>query len=127
MSKLFTPLSIGRATLSQRIAMAPMTRLRADHSPLPLPSVTDYYQQCASFPGCFVITEATVVSPWHGGYPNVPGIYNESQIAAWEKVTDAIHAKGSHIYLQLWALGRAANPQILERSGQKLVPAVIFR
>jgi NADPH2 dehydrogenase len=61
------------------------------------------------------------VSPRHGGYPNVPGIYNDSQIAAWKKVSDAVHAKGSHIYLQLWALGRAANPQFLERSGHKLV------
>ncbi|KAJ5653016.1 hypothetical protein N7490_000019 [Penicillium lividum] len=110
MSKLFTPLRIGRTTLNQRIAMAPMTRLRADHSHLPLPYVTDYYQQRASVPGSLVITEATVVS-----------IYNDSQIAAWKNVTDAIHAKGSHIYLQLWALGRAANPEFLERSGHKLV------
>ncbi|OQE27379.1 hypothetical protein PENSTE_c004G04660 [Penicillium steckii] len=123
MSKLFSPLSIGGKILSQRTAMAPMTRLRADQSHLPLPSVKKYYEQRARVPGSLLVTEATVISPRHGGYPNVPGIYSDSQVAAWKEVTDAVHKKGSHIYLQLWALGRAANPAFLNQGGYSLLSA----
>ncbi|KAJ4258515.1 Chanoclavine-I aldehyde reductase fgaOx3 [Fusarium falciforme] len=121
MTKLFTPLKVGAMSLSHRIAMAPMTRLRASDSHVPLPSVKEYYKQRASAPGSLVVTEATVISPRHGGYANVPGIYNQSQIDAWREVTNAVHAKGSYIFLQLWALGRAANPQFLEKGGHQLV------
>ncbi|KAJ4180002.1 hypothetical protein NW755_012042 [Fusarium falciforme] len=121
MTKLFTPLKVGAMSLSQRIAMAPMTRLRASDSHVPLPSVKEHYKQRASAPGSLVVTEATVISPRHGGYANVPGIYNQSQIDAWREVTNAVHAKGSYIFLQLWALGRAANPQFLEKGGHQLV------
>ncbi|KAH8433776.1 alkene reductase [Aspergillus melleus] len=123
MSKLFKPLQIGGKTLNQRIAMAPMTRLRADQSHLPLPSVKKYYEQRASVPGSLIVTEATVISPRHGGYPNVPGIYSNSQVAAWKDVTDAVHNKGSYIYLQLWALGRAANPTFLNQGEHPLLSA----
>ncbi|KAH6867515.1 hypothetical protein B0T10DRAFT_451748, partial [Thelonectria olida] len=121
MSKLFTPLKVGAVTINQRIAMAPMTRLRANDSHIPLPSVKEYYQQRASVPGSLIVTEATVISPRHGGYSNVPGIYHKSQIDAWREVTDAVHAKGSHVFLQLWALGRAGNPQFLQQGGHPLV------
>ncbi|KAI8663349.1 Oxidored-FMN domain-containing protein [Fusarium keratoplasticum] len=121
MTKLFTPVKVGAMSLSQRIAMAPMTRLRASDSHVPLPSVKEYFKQRASAPGSLVVTEATVISPRHGGYANVPGIYNQSQIDAWREVTNAVHAKGSYIFLQLWALGRAANPQLLEKGGHQLV------
>ncbi|KAF7588100.1 hypothetical protein BBP40_006164 [Aspergillus hancockii] len=121
MSKLFTPLQVGRMMLNQRIAMAPMTRCRADNNHIPLPSVTKYYEQRASVPGTLLVSEATVISPRHGGYPNVPGIYKDSQMEAWEKVTKAVHAKGSYIYLQLWALGRTANPQFMQQHGFDLV------
>lgn len=90
-----------------------MTRLRADVSHLPLLSVKGYYQQRAGVPRSHIVTEATVISPRHGGYANVPGIYSNEQIAAWKEVTTAVHEKGSYIFLQLWALGRAANPQFL--------------
>ncbi|KAF9481767.1 FMN-linked oxidoreductase [Pholiota conissans] len=62
-----------------------------------------------------MISEATFIAPQAGGYANIPGIWNEEQITAWKKVTDAVHAQGSYIFLQLWALGRAALPRILER------------
>lgn len=123
MSKLFAPLRVGGKTLNQRISMAPMTRLRANQSHLPLPSVKEYYEQRASVPGTLIVTEATVISPRHGGYPNVPGIYSDSQVAAWKEVTDAVHNKGSYIYLQLWALGRAANPAFLAQAGHPLLSA----
>ena len=123
MSKLFKPLKIGGMTLGRRIAMAPMTRLRADSSHIPLPSVKEYYEQRASVPGSLLITEATVISPRHGGYANVPGIYTNEQVDAWREVTNAVHKKGSYIFLQLWALGRTANPGFLAQKGHNLVSA----
>lgn len=123
MSKLFSPLRIGGKTISQRMAMAPMTRLRADQAHRPLPFVKQYYEQRASVPGSLIVTEATVISPRHGGYPNVPGIYNDSQVAAWKEVTEAVHNKGSYIYLQLWALGRTANPGFMSQGGHPLLSA----
>jgi NADPH2 dehydrogenase len=61
-----------------------------------------------------LITEATFISHNAGGYAHVPGIYTDEQIKGWKRVTDAVHAKGSYIYLQLWALGRAADIDVLE-------------
>ena len=115
MSTLFHPLQVGRMQMPHRIAMAPMTRFRADDAHTPLPIVKDYYAQRAAVPGTLIITEATVISPRAGGYPNVPGIYSAEQISAWRQVTDAVHAKHSYIYLQLWALGRVANPDVLAK------------
>ncbi|EKV08070.1 NADH:flavin oxidoreductase/NADH oxidase family protein [Penicillium digitatum] len=117
MTKLFTPLRVGRVELSNRIAMAPMTRFRADDKYTPLPFVKEYYAQRASVPGTLLISEATSISARAGGYPNAPGIYNDAQIAAWKEVTDAVHTKGSYIYLQLWALGRVASRELLQAEG----------
>lgn len=116
-SRLFEPLKVGNVTLKNRVAMAPLTRFRADDDHVPLPFVAEYYAQRASVPGTLLITEATFISPENGGYPNVPGIYNQAQIDAWREVTDAVHQKGSYIYLQLWALGRVANPDQAKKEG----------
>ncbi|KAH7371126.1 hypothetical protein BKA66DRAFT_470188 [Pyrenochaeta sp. MPI-SDFR-AT-0127] len=113
-SQLFQPLTVGRIQLSHRIGMCPLTRFRATDDHVPLPMVAEYYSQRASLPGTFLITEGTFISPAQGGYANVPGIYNDAQIAAWRKVTDAVHAKGSFIFCQLWALGRTANAKVAE-------------
>lgn len=94
--------------MQNRIALAPLTRFRADDNHVPLPFVSDYYVQRASTPGTLLITEATFIAPQAGGYANVPGIWNQEQIEGWKKVVADVHAKGSFIYLQLWALGRAA-------------------
>jgi len=129
MTKLFTPLKVGNVTLSNRIVMAPLTRFRADESHVPLPFVAEYYTQRASYPGTLLITEATFISPAAGGYPHVPGIYNDAQIAAWKTVTDSVHKNGSAIYLQLWALGRAAHSAVLKKelgdAGRVLAPSDI--
>ncbi|KGO78419.1 Aldolase-type TIM barrel [Penicillium italicum] len=117
MTKLSTPLHVGRLELSNRIAMAPMTRYRADDTHIPLPMMVDYYAQRASVPGTLLITEGAFISPRAGGDPNVPGIYTSSQIAAWKEITSAVHAKGSYIYLQLWALGRTASLDQLKKEG----------
>jgi NADPH2 dehydrogenase len=113
-SKLFKPLKIGNMSLEHRLVMAPLTRFRADDQNVPLPFVEEYYAQRASVPGTLLITEATFIAPQAAGYPNIPGIWNNDQIAAWKKITNAVHAKGSYIYLQLWALGRVANPDVLK-------------
>ncbi|KAH6670487.1 NADPH dehydrogenase [Halenospora varia] len=104
-SNLFRPLKIGNATLENRIVLAPLTH---------------YYAQRASAPGTLLITEATFIAPQAGGMTNVPGIWNDAQIQAWKKVADAVHEKRSFIYLQLWALGRAAQEKVLrEEFGEK--------
>lgn len=122
-TKLFQPLKIGNNQLQHRIALAPLTRFRADDSHVPLPMVATYYSQRACVPGTLLVTEATFISPRAGGMPNVPGIYNDAQIEAWRKVTTAVHEKKGTIFLQLWALGRAANKEFLESEGQKVVSA----
>ncbi|GLI73599.1 chanoclavine-I aldehyde reductase fgaOx3 [Penicillium ochrochloron] len=123
MTKLLTPLRVGRMELSNRIAMAPMTRFRVSDDHVPLPLVKEYYAQRASTPGTLLITEATIIAPHAGMYPNIPGIWNDAQIAAWKEVTDAVHAKGSYIYMQLWALGRVGSADLLKASGFDLVSA----
>ena len=81
--------------------------------PSPLPFEAEYYSQRGSVSGTLLIAEATFITPQAGGYPNIPEIYSDAQIAAWKTVTDAVHANGSFIFLQLWALGRTAHPDFL--------------
>lgn len=121
MSKLFSPLQIGDITLEHRVVMAPLTRCRADDNHVPLPIVKEYYAQRASVPGTLLISEATFISPRGSGFASVPGIWNDAQIAGWKEVTAAVHTKGSFIYCQLWALGRAAHVEQLKRLGERLV------
>ncbi|TFK36209.1 hypothetical protein BDQ12DRAFT_687024 [Crucibulum laeve] len=114
---LFKPVRVGDLELGHRVVLAPLTRFRATDDHIPLPHVLDYYTQRGSVPGTLLVTEATYIAPQAGGYPNVPGIWNDEQIAAWKKITDSVHARGSYIYLQLWALGRAAIPNQLKKEG----------
>ena len=114
MARLFSAPSFGSIPLGHRVVMAPLTRNRANDEHVHGDLAVEYYSQRASYPGTLIITEATFISPRGGGYPNVPGIWNKEQIAAWKKVTDAVHAKGSFIFLQLWALGRTASPAIVK-------------
>lgn len=116
-SRLFKPLKLGNIQLRHRIAMAPLTRFRADDAHVPLPMVAEYYAQRASVPGTFLISEATLISKEGGSYAHVPGIYTRDQINAWKEVTAAVHKKGSFIYLQLWHLGRTADPKQAAKEG----------
>lgn len=119
---LFQPISVGTTNLKHRVVMAPLTRFRSpNHVPNNL--VAEYYGQRASVEGTLLISEATLISPEAGGYDNVPGIWSQDQIAGWNKVTDAIHAKGSKFFLQLWSLGRLAKPEVLEREGLAYISA----
>ncbi|TFY83759.1 hypothetical protein EWM64_g261 [Hericium alpestre] len=114
-SKLFQPFQLGDITLQNRVVMAPLTRLRADDEHVHGDLAVEYYAQRASVPGTLLITEATFIAQRAAGYDNVPGIWTDAQIAGWKKVTDAVHARGSFIYMQLWAIGRAAYRDVLRR------------
>jgi NADPH2 dehydrogenase len=114
-SKLFKPLQVGRSALQHRIVMAPLTRYRATDEHVHTDLAVTYYTQRSSVPGTLLITEGTYVSPRATGYTNAPGLWNTEQLTAWKKVTDAVHANGSFIYAQLWALGRAADASVLKR------------
>ncbi|WYZ35895.1 hypothetical protein EsH8_X_000542 [Colletotrichum jinshuiense] len=122
-SKLFKPLQVGNTTLQHRIVMSPLSRFRADHEThAPLPMAKEYYTQRASVPGTMIITEATFVSRQVDGYSyaglsHTPGIYTKEQMASWKEITDAVHAKGSFIWMQLWALGRVADPKTARTRG----------
>ncbi|KAK3378784.1 hypothetical protein B0T24DRAFT_674623 [Lasiosphaeria ovina] len=116
-SRLFSPLVVGNITLKQRIALAPLTRFRSSDDHVPSDLNLEYYTQRACEPGTLLVTEATFMSAAAGGYRNVPGIYTAAQAAAWRTITDAVHARGSFIFCQLWALGRAANPAVAAQEG----------
>lgn len=94
--------------LKNRILMAPLTRCMADDDLVPTQAIVDYYARRAD--AGLIITEATIIRPDGQGYPNTPGLYNNAQIQGWQKVTDAVHAKGGKIFAQLWHTGRVAHP-----------------
>jgi len=116
-SALFQPLRVGITDLQHRVVMAPLTRLRANKDHVHGELAKTYYAQRSSVPGTLIVSEATFIAPQAAGYANVPGIWNAEQIAGWKAVTDAVHANGSYIFLQLWALGRAADPAVLKQEG----------
>ncbi|HVJ54069.1 MAG TPA: alkene reductase [Aliidongia sp.] len=109
MSKLYTPISIGSIALSHRIVQAPLTRLRSEQpGDIPGDLMATHYGQRAS-KGGLQIAEATTVSVTGRGYLGAPGIYSDAQVEGWHKVTDAVHAKGGRIFLQLWHVGRQSH------------------
>lgn len=116
-TKLFTPFKVGSTELEHRVVMAPLTRFRADDDHVPTEPMVKHYAQRAVVPGTLLLTEATYISHKAGGYPNIPGLYTDKQLAGWKKITDAVHAKGSKIYVQLWYLGRAAYPDPVGSGG----------
>ena len=107
---LFNPLKLGALSLPNRILLAPLTRARADAGHMPNALMAEYYSQRAS--GGLLITECTMVAPGTSAFINEPGIYTDAQVAAWKTVTDAVHAKGGRIFMQIWHAGRAAHPDI---------------
>lgn len=107
MSDLFSSYDLGPLTLPNRIVMAPLTRNRAAPGLLPSEHAAEYYAQRAS--AGLIITEATQVSVQAQGYQDTPGLYTPEQIAGWRTVTDAVHAKGGRIFVQLWHVGRVSH------------------
>ncbi|CAK9440106.1 uncharacterized protein LODBEIA_P42060 [Lodderomyces beijingensis] len=120
-TKLFQPIQVGRHTLAQRIAFAPSTRRRATSNHVATDISLDYYKARAQAPGTLIITEATFASPQAGGGAHVPGIFTSQQIQAWKKITDAIRSQGSFSCVQLWHLGRVADPALLKSQGLDFV------
>lgn len=105
--KLLKETKIGNLTLKNSLAMAPMTRSRADFNGVVGPSTVLYYKQRSS--AGLIISEAINISKQATGSPMTPGIYTDEQIAAWKKVTDAVHQEGGTIYAQLWHTGRVGH------------------
>ena len=108
MTKLFEPTRLGGLSLQNAIVMAPLTRSRSDAMGVPQPHVTDYYGQRAS--AGMIIAEGTQPSFAGQGYARTPGIHTPEQIAAWRKVTDAVHKGGASMVLQIMHCGRIAHP-----------------
>ncbi|MDP2562815.1 alkene reductase [Psychrobium sp. 1_MG-2023] len=110
---LFQPFSLNDSIhLNNRIVMAPLTRCMADDNLVPTEAMADYYAKRAD--SGLIISEATIIRPDGQGYPNTPGIYTAAQIQGWRTVTDAVHAKGGKIFVQLWHTGRVAHPHFFE-------------
>ena len=123
MSKLFTPIQVGRYTLPNRLVMAPMTRSRSNDAGVPSDLVATYYEQRAD--AGLIIAEGTFPSAMGKGYVRTPGIYSDEQVAAWKKVTSAVHAKGGKIFLQIMNCGRISHPSMLPNNAQPIAPSAI--
>ncbi|HYE52772.1 MAG TPA: alkene reductase [Azospirillaceae bacterium] len=109
---LFTPLRLGAVELAHRVVMPPLTRMRSRQpGDVPQPLNAEYYGQRASRGG-LIIAEATDVSPDARGYPGAPGIHTAEQVAGWRLVTDAVHARGGLIFLQIWHTGRVSHSSL---------------
>lgn len=110
--KLLEPLSVGDLKLANRVFLAPLTRCRASAGRVPNALMRDYYVQRAT--AGLIISEATSVSPMGVGYPNTPGIWSPEQTAGWRQITEAVHAAGGKMFLQLWHVGRVSDPSYLD-------------
>ena len=124
MTKLFDPCRFGDITTASRIVMAPLTRDRAGPAQVPTEMMATYYTQRAS--AGLIITEATQISPEGQGYLDTPGIYSPAQVAGWRRVTDAVHAAGGKIVIQLWHVGRISHVS-LQPNGQPPVSSTAQR
>ncbi|MFS8035654.1 alkene reductase [Xanthobacter sp. AM11] len=120
---LFEPYRLGAMTLANRIVMAPLTRNRAAEGFVPGPLAVDYYTQRAG--AGLIITEASQISQQGQGYQDTPGIYTDAQVEGWKKVTDAVHAKGGHMVIQLWHVGRVSHTMLQPGGGAPVAPSAI--
>ncbi|MFF8605391.1 alkene reductase [Streptomyces sp. NPDC015346] len=124
MTTAFDPIDLAGARLSNRIAMAPMTRSRAhgeDRAPTAL--VAEYYAQRAT--AGLIITEGTQPAAVGQGYPNTPGLHSAEQVAGWREVTDAVHARGGTIFVQLMHTGRIGHPDLLDGDLHPVGPSAV--
>ncbi len=120
---LFTPVTLGSLALPNRIVMAPLTRCRADAEHVPTAIMAEYYAQRAS--AGLIVAEATIVIEGNSSFGGrEPGVYSAAQVTGWKRVTDAVHAKGGRIVLQLWHGGRACHPYF-NGGAQPVAPSAI--
>lgn len=122
-TSLFDPITIGAIALRNRVVMAPLTRNRALEGDAPMDIHVEYYRQRAG--AGLIITEASQISPEGKGYAWTPGIYSDAQVAGWKKVTDAVHAEGGKIVLQLWHVGRISHTSLQEGGKAPVAPSAI--
>ncbi len=122
MKSLFDPVQAGDLRLANRIVMAPLTRNRSPGA-VPPPLVATYYAQRAS--AGLLITEATAISHQAQGYADVPGLWSDEQVAAWKRVTDAVHAAGGRIVTQLWHVGRVSHVALQPGGAAPVAPSAI--
>lgn len=120
---IFQPYDLGPITLANHIVMAPLTRNRAGAGLVPSKLAATYYAQRAT--AGLIITEATQISAQAQGYQDTPGIYTQAQIDGWRKVTDAVHAKGGHIFVQLWHVGRISHVDLQPDGAAPVAPSAI--
>ncbi len=113
---LFTPLTTPSLLLANRIVMAPLTRSRAVQANTPNALMAEYYSQRAS--AGLIITEGTSPSPNGLGYARIPGLFNEAQVRGWKQITDAVHAQGGKIVVQLMHTGRVSHVANLPAGAQ---------
>jgi len=126
MSTLFTPITIGALTLKNRVIMAPLTRSRAvGGKRVPNALMAEYYAQRST--AGLIISEATSVTPQGVGYENTPGIWSDEQVEGWKLITEAVHAKGGKIVLQLWHVGRISDPSLLDGQAPVAPSAIAAR
>lgn len=122
MSTLYSPLKLGALTVPNRIFMAPLTRCRADAEHVPGALIAEHYAQRAS--AGLIIAEATMAIEGNSSFWMEPGIYSPAQVAGWKQTTDAVHAAGGRIFLQIWHGGRACHP-LLNHGAQPVAPSPI--
>lgn len=121
---LFKPFQFGDLKLSNRIVMAPLTRMRANNPDgVPNALMRDYYEQRAT--AGLIITEGTFVSDQARGWFAAPGIYTEAQRKGWQSITDAVHGESGHIIVQLWHQGSVTNKQLLGPGRLPMGPSAV--
>lgn len=120
---LFSGVPLGAYLLANRIVMAPLTRSRANADGTATPLMAEYYAQRAS--AGLIISEGTNISAQARGYASTPGIYTDSQIQAWQPVTQAVHLKGSRLFLQLWHVGRISHPSLQPDRALPVAPSAL--
>ncbi|MFF5790603.1 alkene reductase [Paeniglutamicibacter sp. NPDC012692] len=123
LTSLWQPFTLGRLELSHRLALAPMTRNRANPDGTPGDLAATYYRQRASLG--LVITEGVQPSADGQGYPNTPGIYTPEHIEGWRKVADAVHDGGGSLFVQLMHAGRVAHPDNTPHHRPPVAPSAI--
>ena len=122
MSLLFSKITLGSLTLQNRLVMSPMTRNRATGN-IPNELMAQYYAQRAS--AGLIISEGTSPSRNGLGYPRIPGAFSAAQVAGWKRVTEAVHAQGAKMFLQLMHCGRIAHPLNLPAGARVLGPSAV--
>src|SRR5437588_10099091 len=120
---LFMPVKVGPLELPNRIVMSPMTRIRADEGCVSSERMGRYYAQRAS--AGLIISEGTHPSPMGRGYTYPPGLHTQEQAAGWRKVTDAVHAAGGRIFVQLMHAGRVSHSSLLPGHALPVAPSAI--